>query len=77
MVAAWADPVGDRLMDDTEKTPDGTLAHAFEIELDGLFVDGSTMPLLLGEGSEGTLAGEAAIVLGPGTIVAPVADGMR
>jgi hypothetical protein len=66
------DPVGDGLVDDPEQPSDGALAHPFEREADGLFVDSDAMSLLLREGREVALASEAAVALGTGTIVTPL-----
>jgi hypothetical protein len=71
------DPVGDRLVNDTKQPPDGAQAHPFEVELDCLCMDGGTVSLLFRGGGEVAPAGEAAVALGAGTVVSPLADGGR
>src|SRR5947209_2543250 len=70
------DPVGDALGDAAEDAPDGALAHPFEIESDGLFVDGGAVPLFFRLRGEVALAGGAAVALRTG-VVAPGFDGRR
>jgi hypothetical protein len=58
------EPVGDSLLHDTKQSPDGALAHPFEIELDGLRLHRDATPPLLRGWGEVAPTGEAVVPMG-------------